>query len=767
MGHDAAGVPTERPFLYDARHLCTHGVIIGMTGSGKTGLSVALLEEAAIDGVPAIVIDPKGDLANLLLTFPELSAEAFAPWVAEGKDAAAEADLWRRGITDWGQDASRIARLREAADYRIYTPGSTAGTPISIVRSLELPPETTRDDAEALRERVMAVASSLLGLLGIDADPVKSREHVLLSNILAHAWQSGEGLELGTLIARIQRPLQRKVGVLDMDAFYPEKDRAELAGLFNNLLASPAFAAWLEGDALDVAQLLRSPAGKPRISIFSIAHLSDGERMFFVTLLLHQMVSWMRAQSGTQSLRALLYMDEIFGFFPPVANPPSKLPLLTLLKQARAFGLGVLLATQNPVDLDYKGLANTGTWFIGRLQTDRDKARVVEGLAGAGTGGAIDRPALERLLSSLEKRQFLLHDVHEPNGPYLLRTRFTLSYLRGPLTREQLRKLRPAAAPDALPARGGAAPSAESASAAPSTTGGEPLPMLPSEVVQLFVGDGPAFTPSYFGAATVHVQDAKAGVDISRAVGFSVPLREGPLPLDWENATWFGEDAAKLPHTPPPGARTTMSLPVALTKTKTFGAIAKEFATWLVQNQGVSRLRSPTTGLLSSPNEDEAAFRARVAQAMRELRDATSDKLRGKYAPKFEKLRVKIETESALAEQARREAEAENQHAMVGAGADVLSAIFGRGSAGSKVARGVKAASRARGKAAQKAVSHERRLANVSALQDEWRALDETYRAELAESTSTFDPQEVFEVVAYKPKKAGVQVVLSAILWRS
>ncbi|MEP6742749.1 MAG: DUF87 domain-containing protein, partial [bacterium] len=388
--------PKDGIILYDSKDLVTHAVCVGMTGSGKTGLCIALLEEAAIDGVPAIVIDPKGDLSNLLLTFPDLKSEDFAPWINEeeaGKKgvstseyAAQQAELWRKGLADWGQDGARIQKLKNAADFRIYTPGSNAGLSVSILKSFAAPPAALRDDTEAMRERVSTTATSLLGLLGIDADPIKSRAHILLSNILNSAWSASHDLDIAALIQQIQTPPMTKVGVMDLDSFFPSKDRFELAMSLNNLLAAPGFSSWMEGEPLDVQQLLHSPEGKPRVSIFSIAHLNDAERMFFVSLLLNQTLGWMRSQSGTTSLRAILYMDEIFGFFPPVANPPSKVPLLTLLKQGRAFGLGVVLVTQNPVDLDYKGLSNTGTWFIGRLQTERDKARVLEGLEGVAAG---------------------------------------------------------------------------------------------------------------------------------------------------------------------------------------------------------------------------------------------------------------------------------------------------------------------------------------------------------------------------------------------
>ncbi len=446
--------------LYDSKDLVTHAVCVGMTGSGKTGLCIDLLEEAALDGVPAIAIDPKGDLTNLMLTFPELRPEDFRPWINEDdarakslspdEYAAQQAKLWKDGLAAWGEDGARIKRLKDAADFAIYTPGSSAGIPISILASFAAPAQAVRDDSELLRDRVTTTASSVLGLLGIDADPIQSREHILIANLLTKAWSAGEGLDLAALIGQIQKPPMTRVGALDLESFYPQKERAQLAVKMNNLLASPGFNAWLEGVPLDVGQLLRSESGKPRVAIVSIAHLSESERMFFVSLLLNQVLDWVRTQSGTTSLRAVLYMDEIFGYFPPVAEPPSKRPLLTLLKQSRAFGLGIVLATQNPVDLDYKGLANAGTWFLGRLQTERDKARVLEGLesVSAAAHAQFDKGEIDKLLSGLSQRIFLMHNVHE-DAPVVFESRWAMSYLRGPLTRDQIKKLmdgkRPAA----------------------------------------------------------------------------------------------------------------------------------------------------------------------------------------------------------------------------------------------------------------------------------------------------------------------------------
>ncbi len=546
--------------LYDSKDLVTHAVCVGMTGSGKTGLCLALIEEAAIDGIPAILIDPKGDLANLLLTFPELKPEDFRPWVNEDDArrkslsvddyARQQAELWQKGLASWGEDGARIQRLRDAADFAVYTPGSNAGIPLSILKSFAAPPPAIREDEELLRERIGTTATSLLGLLGIDADPIKSREHILIATILDAAWRQGQEVDLPGLIQQIQTPPVKRVGVLELDAFFPSKDRFALAMSLNNLLAAPGFGAWMEGEPLDVGNLLHTPEGKPRVAIVSIAHLNDAERMFFVSLLLNQVVGWMRTQSGTTSLRALLYMDEIFGFFPPVANPPSKTPLLTLLKQARAFGVGVVLATQNPVDLDYKGLSNTGTWFIGRLQTERDKARLLDGLEGAagGAGKGFDRSELERILSGLSSRVFLMNNVHEDRA-VVFESRWAMSYLRGPLTRAQIKTLmdprRAAAAPGAssaaAPARGGRAATATPASA---PSGGSERPLLPPDVPQHFVpvrGTAPAgstllYRPMLFGSAQVRVADAKSKVDLSRDLAFLAPITGEAVPVSWEQA---------------------------------------------------------------------------------------------------------------------------------------------------------------------------------------------------------------------------------------
>ena len=497
---------TEELVLYDAKDLTTHAVIIGMTGSGKTGLGIGILEEAALDHIPVIAIDPKGDMGNIMLTFPQLRAEDFRPWVnarsatdngqTPDEFAAAQAALWKKGIGKWGQTGKRIAQLRKNVDLGIYTPGSNSGVPISVLRSFSAPDPALMDDIDLYRERVQATATGILTLIDVDADPVTSREHILISRLLDHAWQDGRDLDVASLIAEIQAPPLAQIGVMPLDSFFPAKDRFALAMRLNNLLAAPGFEAWMQGEPLSAKNLLYTAEGKPRISVVSIAHLDDAQRMFFVSMLLNELIAWMRAQQGTSTLRAILYMDEIFGYMPPVANPPSKKLFLTLLKQARAYGLGLVLATQNPVDLDYKGLSNTGTWFIGRLQTERDKARVMEGLEGA-SDGDFDKQAMEQTLAGLGKRRFLLHNVHEDEA-VVFGTRWVLSYLAGPLTRDHIKSLMATVRNKlAKAAKRPAKAKQQSAAAAPT---------LPPSVEQVFVpgnGDDIVYYPRLVAAADI------------------------------------------------------------------------------------------------------------------------------------------------------------------------------------------------------------------------------------------------------------------------
>jgi len=759
--------------LYDSKDLVTHAVCVGMTGSGKTGLCIALLEEAAIDGIPAIIIDPKGDLGDLLLTFPNLAAQDFAPWVEEGVDAAQQANLWKEGLAKWGQDGDRIKRLRDAADFRIYTPGSNAGFPVSILKSFAAPPESIRQDNESLAERINTTATSLLGLIGIEADPVRSREHILISNILNQEWSAGKDLDLGGLIQKIQSPSITKIGVMDLDSFFPANDRFQLAMALNHLLASPSFASWMEGEPLDIQKLLYTEKGKPRHAIFSIAHLADAERMFFVSLLLNQVLGWMRTQSGTTSLRAILYMDEIFGYFPPVANPPSKLPLLTLLKQGRAFGLGVVLATQNPVDLDYKGLANTGTWFIGRLQTERDKARVLEGLEGiaSGTGQKFDKQAMEQLLAGLSNRIFLMNNVHD-DEPELFETRWAMSYLRGPLTRAQIKMLMdplktgssqgtvaPASAPAAAPAIASAAAAAQSEK-----------PVLPPEITQYYIPIRSSLEARLFyhsmllGAAEVRYSDSKT-VDMTQQLTLLAPITDGPVSLDWSQATALDLPVEDLESEPQPGAQF-VEAPAKAIKPKSYATWNKDFASWIYRNQRLELLESPALDIASNPGESERDFRVRLQQIAREKRDEEVETLRRKYAPKFEQLEERKRRAEQAVEREKEQAKGQKLQTAISFGATLLSSFMGRKRVSMSTLGRATTAVRGAGRSMKEAEDVDRAEDNVAAVSQQLSDLDAEFKAETAALERSIDPQtEALDKVSLKPTKANINVKLLTLAW--
>ncbi len=770
--------------LYDSKDLVTHAVCVGMTGSGKTGLCIALLEEAAIDNIPAIVIDPKGDLVNLMLTFPQLRGEDFRPWINEEDArqkglapelyAAQQAELWKKGLADWGQSGDRIRRLREAADVVVYTPGSSAGVPVSILKSFSAPEPAVRDAAELLRERIGITVSSLLGLLGMEADPIHSREHILLSTIMDWAWKQGRDLDLASLIQHIQTPPVAKVGVLDLETFYPSKDRFSLMMALNNILAAPGFDVWMQGEPLDVARMLHGPSGKPQLAIFSIAHLNDAERMFFVSLLLNQVLGWLRTQSGTTSLRTLLYMDEIFGYFPPVANPPSKAPLLTLLKQARAFGLGIVLATQNPVDLDYKGLSNAGTWFIGRLQTDRDKQRVLDGLEGAaaGAGSGFDRQHMEQILAGLGSRVFLMNNTHE-DAPEVFQTRWTMSYLRGPLTRDQIKVLmdtRKAAWPG--PVAGTPAP-AQAAPAAFTAVSGAQRPALPPDVQQFFIpvrGTAPAgnrllYRPTILGLAKVGFADARTKVDVTQDMMFATPVTDEAVPVNWENAQPVDIAVSDLERTPQEVAQFT-DLPAAAGKAKNYAGWTKDYVTWLYGTRSLQLLQSPSAKELSKPGEAEREFRIRLQQATREQRDQMVENIRLKYAPRAAALQERIrKAEEAVA---REQAQARQQKVQtaISFGTTLLGAVLGRKAVSASTLG--RASTAARGISRSVKESQDIGLAqeNVAALQQRLSQLNAEAEEAAAEVQSQVDPlTEALETVTVKPKKTNISVQLVALVW--
>ncbi len=680
-------VLTERHVMYDARDLTTHGVIVGMTGSGKTGLGIAVLEEAAIDGVPCIIIDPKGDLANLLLQFPNLDPRDFEAWLSpeDGRQskmslpeyAADLAKRWRQGLADSYQKPERVGLCRESSEWRVYTPGSEAGLPLSILGSFGAPKgELSR---EALNQRIDATANAVLGLTGIEADPVQSREHILIAQLLLHAWSRGRDLDLRGLIQQVQTPPMEQVGAFDVETFYPEKERLKLAVALNNLLAAPSFSTWITGEPLDLSRMLDS-GGRPRQLIFSIAHLDDTQRMFFVALLLVEVLNWTRKQPGTMGLRALVYFDEVFGYLPPhPANPPTKVPLMTLLKQARAFGVGVLLATQNPVDLDYKALSNAGTWFVGKLQTERDKARLIEGLEGvaAERGTLSDRNYLEGVISALRNRVFLLHNVHQPK-PVVFQSRWALSFLRGPMNRDQIATLmrplkdklaendavppapespgppeKPVAIPVAPAARAQDQEFRQRLQQAPSPSIRAPgaRPELPDDVRQLFLlpsrplapGEQIVYQPRLLAFADVVFVDRRKGLEHVRPYRLlAEPVAPGES-LKWVMAeTYEGQ-----PHNAPEAAAGWGPVPESINSARKLKALEKAYADYLYGNARLRLYENKKLGLVSEPQEDLLAFTQRCREsAVREAGRAYEAE-RLKFLPKFNALNLPMTALSA------------------------------------------------------------------------------------------------------------------------
>lgn len=781
----------DRPelLLYDSRDLTTHAVCVGMTGSGKTGLCLSLLEEAAIDGVPAIAIDPKGDLGNLLLSFPELRPEDFAPWIDTGaatrqgitpeQAAAKTAETWRKGLADWEQDGVRIARFRDAVDIAIYTPGSEAGRPLSVLQSFSAPSAEQRLDSGALRERVNATVGGLLGLAGIQADPIQSREHILLATLFEQAWSAGRDLTLAALIQGIQKPPFDQVGVFDLETFYPAKERLQLAMALNNLIASPSFAPWMKGEPLDVQRLLFTADGKPRVSVISIAHLGDAERMFVVTLLLGEIVAWMRRQSGTSSLRALLYMDEIFGYFPPSAMPPSKLPLLTLMKQARAFGLGVVLATQNPVDLDYKGLSNAGTWFIGRLQTERDKARVIDGLLGA-AGEGLDKAQLEKLLANLGNRVFLMRNVHDA-APVLFRTRWTLSYLRGPLTLQEIAKLS-SAPPSSPPGR--AEPNISNAAAetsqrsAPSLGSGNNIApaasaaatekaVVPAGVTELYLNAeaGATYLPRVLGIARLHFVDKASGLDVWETRSLIAPLDNSESNVDWPQADVGGDLQDQLSNEPPANAHYA-STPAAMLRAQNYRSWQKELASHLFATATLPIFHCPTVGQSVVPGTSEGDFRAKLSLALREKRDAEIEKLRKKYAPKIATLQDQLRRAEERVDRERSDLSQHKMQTAISVGTSILGALLGRKAISVGNAQRVGSAARSAGRLGKESGDVGRAEENREVIQQRLGDLQNELETEVSSLRGELDPATVrIEQTSVKPRKTDIDVRTVALLW--
>jgi Helicase HerA, central domain len=795
-----AGKATADRLTLESGDLTTHGAVLGMTGSGKTGLAIVMIEEALLAGIPCLLLDPKGDLGNLLLTFPDLAAASFRPWVneddarSEGLSlddfAARTATVWKQGLERDGLGPDRIKALREAAEFAIYTPGSSAGIPLNVIGSLRAPKLSWDTEAEALRDEIEGTVTSLLGLVGIAADPIASREHVLLSNLVEHAWRAGQDLDLEALIGQVQSPPVRKLGVFDVDAFFPPKERGDLALKLNALVASPAFAAWSEGQTLDPATLLRSRAGKPRCAIVYLAHLSDQERQFVVTLVFSKLVTWMRGQPGTSELRTLAYMDEVAGFVPPTAAPPAKKPILTILKQGRAFGVGLVLSTQNPVDLDYKAMSNAGTWLVGRLQTERDKERVLEGLRSA--VGGTDVKALDRAIGGLQKRQFLLVSA-KSSTPTLFTTRWAMSYLRGPLTKEQISTLmadapRPAAQPGvpaAAPVADGGAPAVAAAEAEPAaaqataTLAADETPVapaVPQGVPVRYVDPAAPWTAKVssapdgkrlhaFIAARVNLRfdDAKAGIDTTQEWEALYGPLDGGLDLGSETPVDYDERDFRA-EAPAGAAYVLTSAPIG--EAKFFRDAASQIGRHLVSNRTLEVQRNTSLKLFSRPGETTEQFAQRCDEAAQAAADREAAKIRDRLEAKKKRLSAALEQAQRRVEELSEDERSRKQHELLAGAGAVLGALLGGRRNVRSIARTIPGISSRRGTSARAGARAQTASDKAATLQDDLTQLEQEILDEVARIAAEWDERaRDIETVEIRLEATDVRVVETALVW--
>ncbi|MBA3801374.1 MAG: DUF853 family protein [Acidimicrobiia bacterium] len=817
---------TEGNTTIDSDDFTTHGVIVGMTGSGKTGLGIILIEEVLASGRPVLIVDPKGDLTNLCLTFPELRPEDFRPWIDESQAnaagvsadefAAQQATTWREGLESWGLGGERIAALREMADFTIYTPGSRSGLSLDLVGSLQKP---QTDDEEIIGDEVEGFVSGLLGLVGIEADPLSSREHILLSNLIHDAWSKGVPIDLATLVGMVQTPPLRKLGVFDLDQFFPPADRSKLAMRLNGLLASPSFSAWSQGSALDIESLLYREDHKPRCAIVTTAHLSDEERQFVTSLVLSKLVTWMRRQSGVTDLRAMLYMDEVMGYLPPTENPPTKKPIMTLMKQARAYGVGVVLSTQNPVDIDYKAISNAGTWMIGRLQTERDKARLLDGLSAA--AGGVDIDAVGATIAGLDKRQFVLRKAGE-DQPEVFTTRWAMSYLRGPLTRDQIATLMggrsttspgtpsapsppadatsdqpasppvaepidsaPAAAPGTDPAPAAATDvvtDADAATPAPApadaaSLGDDETPVMPELAAGIpiryvdpaapwlaTVGAAPGgrrLEPALVARVGIRYDERSAG-DLVHTTEYEAVVFPLTAPLDVTRAVAVDYDDRDLVADAPTGAVYRLGA-TELSKSATFTQAERDLADHLARTMTYELQVNRELKLFSRPGETPDDFAARCAAAAEDRADAEAATLRDKYDAKVAKLKTQIDAAHDRADVVETQAKGSTRDDLLSTAGSVLGGLLrGRGSIGSVLTKAGRTRSRSQ--------TSERRIdeaeGKVSRLNDELTAVEAEATEELSEIAQRWQAVAAqVESMAVTAEKSDVKVIQLVLAW--
>lgn len=742
------------PFVYENKDLLTHAAIIGMTGSGKTGLGITLLEEATIDNIPSIIIDPKGDMTNLLLAFEGMSADEFREWIDESEavgvsiDELAEkkAKLWREGIERDHQPLNRVARYKNSGDFTIYTPASDAGVKVSILSSFKAPPREVMEDFELSTTLVNSFVASIFALMG-DKHNDSSKESVLLNTIFMHHFSSGNDLNLEDLVREVLNPPFDRVGAFDLETFFSQNDRLKFSLKLNALIANPAFSSWIEGVGLDISNMLYSPEGKAKVNIFSIAHLNDAQRMFFVTILLNEFLSWMRRQEGTTSLKALLYMDEIFGYFPPSANPPSKEPMLTLLKQARAFGVGIVLSTQNPVDIDYKGLSNIGTWFIGRLQTKQDIARVIDGLSSA--GGELDKTQIADMISNLEKRNFIINNVNS-DSIEVFETRWALSYLKGPISRDGISKLMSEKKSQV---------SVKSVSVSTNSSGTKPIvaPSLEQRYIYKTQNETPILQPYLELRAKIKFVNASKNIDIDENIAYAYYLTDDMREINFdESEEAFGGGSSEIKKAE------FYELPTFVQNDRDIKKIEKDFSDYLYRNRKLTLYKNDALKLHSKDGEGLADFKLRLKDRVNERVDELVSKLKERFAKDNERLEAKLVRLNERLSGAESKASASKTDALINIGTSILGAFFGRGASASKIATGAKNASKLlRGSEQVKLLE-----SDIAQIELEQNRLSEALEDELSKIKDENDIDRfIVDEIYINPRRTDIYDIKLSLVW--